>query len=66
MSFYSMSNGRQQMLHFLHKFEAHNVQNVHRICKLQKLRAALGHTEWKAVYVDYSDRLQRAQIDRPE
>jgi aldehyde dehydrogenase (NAD+) len=24
------------------------------------------YTEWKAVYVDYSDRLQRAQIDRPE
>lgn len=23
-------------------------------------------TEWKAVYVDYSDRLQKAQIDRPE
>jgi acyl-CoA reductase-like NAD-dependent aldehyde dehydrogenase len=24
------------------------------------------YTEWKAIYVDYSDRLQRAQIDRPE
>ena len=24
------------------------------------------YSEWKAVYVDYSDRLQRAQIDRPE
>ena len=24
------------------------------------------YTEWKAVYVDYSDRLQRAQIDRQE
>jgi alpha-ketoglutaric semialdehyde dehydrogenase len=24
------------------------------------------YTEWKTVYVDYSDRLQRAQIDRPE
>ena len=24
------------------------------------------YTEWKAVYVDYSDKLQRAQIDRPE
>ncbi|HUK48292.1 MAG TPA: aldehyde dehydrogenase family protein [Terriglobales bacterium] len=24
------------------------------------------YTEWKSVYVDYSDRLQRAQIDRPE
>jgi len=24
------------------------------------------YTQWKAVYVDYSDRLQRAQIDRPE
>jgi len=24
------------------------------------------YTEWKAVYVDYSDRLQKAQIDRPE
>ena len=24
------------------------------------------YTEWKAVYIDYSDRLQRAQIDRPE
>jgi aldehyde dehydrogenase (NAD+) len=24
------------------------------------------YTEWKAVYVDYSDRLQRAQIDRPD
>ncbi len=23
-------------------------------------------TEWKAVYVDYSDKLQKAQIDRPE
>jgi aldehyde dehydrogenase (NAD+) len=23
-------------------------------------------SEWKAVYIDYSDRLQRAQIDRPE
>jgi aldehyde dehydrogenase (NAD+) len=24
------------------------------------------YTEWKALYIDYSDRLQRAQIDRPE
>ena len=24
------------------------------------------YTEWKAVYVDYSDHLQKAQIDRPE
>ena len=24
------------------------------------------YTEWKAVYVDYSDKLQRAQIDRGE
>src|SRR5438552_4136787 len=24
------------------------------------------YTEWKSVYVDYSDTLQRAQIDRPE
>ncbi len=24
------------------------------------------YTEWKSVYIDYSDRLQRAQIDRPE
>jgi acyl-CoA reductase-like NAD-dependent aldehyde dehydrogenase len=24
------------------------------------------YTEWKAIYVDYSDTLQRAQIDRPE
>ncbi len=24
------------------------------------------YSEWKAIYVDYSDRLQRAQIDRPE
>ena len=24
------------------------------------------YTEWKSIYVDYSDRLQRAQIDRPE
>jgi aldehyde dehydrogenase (NAD+) len=24
------------------------------------------YTEWKSVYVDYSDRLQKAQIDRPE
>jgi alpha-ketoglutaric semialdehyde dehydrogenase len=24
------------------------------------------YSEWKAVYVDYSDKLQRAQIDRPE
>jgi alpha-ketoglutaric semialdehyde dehydrogenase len=24
------------------------------------------YTEWKSVYVDYSDRLQRAQIDRPD
>lgn len=24
------------------------------------------YSEWKAVYVDYSDRLQRAQIDRPD
>src|SRR5712671_4414265 len=24
------------------------------------------YTEWKAIYVDYSDRLQKAQIDRPE
>jgi len=24
------------------------------------------YTEWKSVYVDYSDHLQRAQIDRPE
>ena len=24
------------------------------------------YTEWKAVYVDYSDKLQKAQIDRPE
>jgi len=24
------------------------------------------YTEWKAVYVDYSDRLQKAQIDRPD
>ena len=23
-------------------------------------------TEWKSIYVDYSDRLQKAQIDRPE
>ena len=23
-------------------------------------------TEWKSVYVDYSDRLQKAQIDRPD
>ena len=22
------------------------------------------YTEWKAIYVDYSDRLQKAQIDR--
>jgi len=24
------------------------------------------YTEWKAVYIDYSDKLQKAQIDRPE
>jgi acyl-CoA reductase-like NAD-dependent aldehyde dehydrogenase len=24
------------------------------------------YTEWKSVYVDYSDRLQKAQIDRPD
>ncbi len=24
------------------------------------------YTEWKAIYVDYSDRLQKAQIDRPD
>ena len=24
------------------------------------------YTEWKAVYVDYSDKLQKAQIDRVE
>lgn len=24
------------------------------------------YTQWKTVYIDYSDRLQRAQIDRPE
>ncbi|MBV8206513.1 MAG: aldehyde dehydrogenase family protein [Acidobacteria bacterium] len=24
------------------------------------------YTEWKTLYIDYSDRLQRAQIDRPE
>jgi alpha-ketoglutaric semialdehyde dehydrogenase len=24
------------------------------------------YTEWKSVYLDYSDRLQKAQIDRPE
>src|SRR5499425_2047569 len=24
------------------------------------------YTEWKSVYVDYSDKLQKAQIDRPE
>jgi len=24
------------------------------------------YTEWKSIYIDYSDRLQRAQIDRPE
>jgi acyl-CoA reductase-like NAD-dependent aldehyde dehydrogenase len=24
------------------------------------------YTDWKAVYVDYSDKLQKAQIDRPE
>jgi aldehyde dehydrogenase (NAD+) len=24
------------------------------------------YSEWKALYIDYSDRLQRAQIDRPE
>jgi acyl-CoA reductase-like NAD-dependent aldehyde dehydrogenase len=24
------------------------------------------YTEWKSIYVDYSDKLQRAQIDRPE
>ena len=24
------------------------------------------YSEWKSVYVDYSDKLQRAQIDRPE
>jgi alpha-ketoglutaric semialdehyde dehydrogenase len=24
------------------------------------------YTEWKAVYVDYSDKLQKAQIDRPD
>jgi len=24
------------------------------------------YTEWKTIYIDYSDRLQRAQIDRPE
>jgi acyl-CoA reductase-like NAD-dependent aldehyde dehydrogenase len=24
------------------------------------------YTEWKSIYVDYSDHLQRAQIDRPE
>jgi aldehyde dehydrogenase (NAD+) len=24
------------------------------------------YTEWKSVYIDYSDKLQRAQIDRPE
>jgi acyl-CoA reductase-like NAD-dependent aldehyde dehydrogenase len=24
------------------------------------------YSEWKSVYVDYSDRLQKAQIDRPE
>jgi alpha-ketoglutaric semialdehyde dehydrogenase len=24
------------------------------------------YTEWKAIYVDYSDKLQKAQIDRPE
>ncbi|HEX7960189.1 MAG TPA: aldehyde dehydrogenase family protein, partial [Terriglobales bacterium] len=24
------------------------------------------YTQWKALYIDYSDRLQRAQIDNPE
>ncbi|HWR34795.1 MAG TPA: aldehyde dehydrogenase family protein [Clostridia bacterium] len=24
------------------------------------------YTEWKAIYIDYSDKLQKAQIDRPE
>jgi alpha-ketoglutaric semialdehyde dehydrogenase len=24
------------------------------------------YTQWKTIYIDYSDRLQRAQIDRPE
>ena len=24
------------------------------------------YTEWKSIYVDYSDKLQKAQIDRPE
>ncbi len=24
------------------------------------------YTEWKSIYIDYSDRLQKAQIDRPE
>ena len=24
------------------------------------------YTEWKSVYIDYSDKLQKAQIDRPE
>ena len=24
------------------------------------------YTEWKSVYIDYSDTLQKAQIDRPE
>jgi hypothetical protein len=29
-------------------------------------RAIDFYSEWKSFYVDYSDRLQRAQIDRPE
>jgi aldehyde dehydrogenase (NAD+) len=24
------------------------------------------YTQWKSIYIDYSDRLQRAQIDNPE
>ena len=24
------------------------------------------YSQWKAIYVDYSDRLQKAQIDRPD
>ena len=37
-----------------------------RISKLRTLRTQRSYTEWKAVYVDYSDHLQKAQIDNRE
>jgi hypothetical protein len=46
--------------------ENRNPADVRELAGIFQRSGALDfYTEWKAVCVDYSDRLQRSQIDRP-